>query len=94
MEVQREFNSSLRRSSKGTAATRPPQEAFEFKKLCLLGLCGECLFAFSLDFVFIMLGGFLLCAHVVMRHDAQSSRRRINLQITSFKEAKITCYKQ
>jgi transposase InsO family protein len=31
---------------------------------------------------------------VVMRHDARSSRRRINLQITSFKEAKITCCKQ
>jgi hypothetical protein len=30
----------------------------------------------------------------VMRHDARSSRRRINLQITSFKEAKITCCKQ
>jgi hypothetical protein len=32
--------------------------------------------------------------HTVMRHDARSSRRRINLQITSFKEAKITCCKQ
>jgi hypothetical protein len=31
---------------------------------------------------------------VMMRHDARSSRRRINLQITSFKEAKITCCKQ
>jgi hypothetical protein len=30
----------------------------------------------------------------VMHHDARSSRRRINLQITSFKEAKITCCKQ
>jgi hypothetical protein len=30
----------------------------------------------------------------MMRHDARSSRRRINLQITSFEEAKITCYKQ
>jgi hypothetical protein len=29
----------------------------------------------------------------LMRHDARSSRRRINLQITSFKEAKITCCK-
>jgi len=30
----------------------------------------------------------------VMRHDARSSRCRINLRITSFKEAKITCCKQ
>jgi hypothetical protein len=33
-------------------------------------------------------------AALLMRHDARSSRRRINLQITSFKEAKITCCKQ
>jgi hypothetical protein len=31
---------------------------------------------------------------LLMRHDARSSRCRINLQITSFKEAKITCCKQ
>jgi hypothetical protein len=30
----------------------------------------------------------------LMRHDARSSRSRINLRITSFEEAKITCCKQ
>jgi hypothetical protein len=37
---------------------------------------------------------FSIAQHKLMRHDARSSRRRINLQITSFKEAKITCCKQ
>jgi hypothetical protein len=46
-------------------ATRPPQEAFEFKRSCLLGLCGGGFFAFSLDFVFVLLSFFLSCALVV-----------------------------
>jgi hypothetical protein len=33
-------------------------------------------------------------AEKVMCHDARSSQCRINLQITSFEEAKITCCKQ
>jgi hypothetical protein len=46
-------------------AIGPPQEAFEFKRPCFLGLCGGGLFTFLLDFVFVVLGGFLLCACVV-----------------------------
>jgi hypothetical protein len=56
----------MHRPPKGVVfAIRPPQEAFEFKRSCLLGLCGGGLFAFLLYFVFVVLGGFLLCTPVV-----------------------------